>query len=146
MICWDCYEVWIGGMSDFGLFECTVFTISIFYNLKWTRFSRVSMLCHSCICNYVHAILLLCTVSSNRKVLSLSSVALYRAARPRSGKFGVVLKPFPRSAYLTRKTKPFSSPVKTSNYTATNSASDVASSSHHTFEDNPVKEVASYWQ
>jgi tubulin polyglutamylase TTLL4 len=79
-----------------------------------------------------------------RKVLSLSSVALYRAARPRSGKFGVVLKPFPRSAYLTRKTKPFSSSVKTSNCTSTNSASEVESSSHHAFEDHPVTEVASY--
>jgi hypothetical protein len=96
------------------------------------------------ICSYVHAIMLLCTVSSSRKILSLSSVALYRAARPRSGKFGVVLKPFPRSAYVTRKTKPFTSSVKTSNCTSTNSASEVESSSHHAFEDHPVTEVASY--
>ncbi|XP_049950814.1 tubulin monoglutamylase TTLL4-like isoform X1 [Schistocerca serialis cubense] len=40
-----------------------------------------------------------------RKVLSLSSVALHRAARPRSGKLGVVLKPFPRSGYIVRKPK-----------------------------------------
>jgi hypothetical protein len=100
--------------------------------------------CNSYICCYVHNVLLLCIVSSNRKVLSLSSVALYRAARPRSGKFGVVLKPFPRSAYLTRKPKPFNSPVKTSNCTPTNSASEVDSSSHYTFEDHLVKEVASY--
>jgi hypothetical protein len=102
------------------------------------------MPCGSYICGCVCALLLLCTVSSNRKVLSLSSVALYRAARPRSGKFGVVLKPFPRSVYLTRKTKTFSSPVKTSNCTATDSASEVESSTHHTFEDHSVKEVASY--
>ena len=102
------------------------------------------MLYNSYICNYIHAILLLCAVSSNRKVLSLSSVALYRAARPRSGKFGVVLKPFPRSAYLTRKTKPFSSSVKTSNCTSADSVSEVDSSSHHAFEDHPVTEVASY--
>ncbi|PSN35043.1 hypothetical protein C0J52_15405 [Blattella germanica] len=49
----------------------------------------------------------------SRRVQSLSSVALYRAARPRSGKMGVVLKPFPRSVYLTRKPKP-STPVKAS--------------------------------
>lgn len=101
-------------------------------------------MCNGYICSYVHAIMLLCTVSSNRKVLSLSSVALYRAARPRSGKFGVVLKPFPRSAYLTRKTKPFNSSVKTSNCTSTNSASEVESSLHLAFEDHPVTEVASY--
>ena len=41
-------------------------------------------------------------------------MALYRAARPRSGKLGVVLKPFPRSAYLTRKSKPSTTPVKAS--------------------------------
>jgi hypothetical protein len=91
-----------------------------------------------------HTGLLLCTLSSNRKTQSLSSVALYRAARPRSGKFGVVLKPFPRSAYLTRKTKSSSTPVKTSCNAPTNSVSGAEPSSLLTLEDHPVKEVASY--
>lgn len=45
-------------------------------------------------------------------MFSLASVALYRAARPRSGKLGVVLKPFPRAAYSTRRTKHTSSSCK----------------------------------
>ncbi|XP_023707148.1 tubulin polyglutamylase TTLL4 isoform X2 [Cryptotermes secundus] len=79
-----------------------------------------------------------------RKVQCLSSVALYRAARPRSGKFSVVLKPYPRSAYLTRKAKPSITPAKTSSSAPTNSVIEVQSSSHPTLDDHPVKEVASY--
>ncbi|KAJ9579963.1 hypothetical protein L9F63_004346 [Diploptera punctata] len=55
--------------------------------------------------------------AESRRVQSLTSVALYRAARPRSGKLGVILKPFPRSGYLTRKSKPSNTPVKTSSST-----------------------------
>jgi len=34
------------GLSEFGLFECTVFTVSVFYKPKWTRFSIVFMMCN----------------------------------------------------------------------------------------------------
>lgn len=87
---------------------------------------------------------LTCIVFSSRRIQSLSSVALYRAVRPRSGKFGVVLKPFPRSAYLTRKTKLSGTPAKTSSSAPTNSVREVESSSQLALEDRHVKEVASY--
>ncbi|GLG94629.1 Tubulin polyglutamylase TTLL4 [Gryllus bimaculatus] len=67
------------------------------------------------------------TTTTERKVLTLSSVALYRAARPRSGKLGVVLKPFPRSSYVSRKPRtsaPALAPTPASTPPATASAED----------------------
>ncbi|XP_069689202.1 tubulin monoglutamylase TTLL4-like isoform X2 [Periplaneta americana] len=75
--------------------------------------------------------------NESRKVQNLSSVALYRAARPRSGKYGVVLKPFPRSAYLTRKTKP-STPPKTSSSAPSSNINGVETPSHLELDDEDV--------
>ncbi|XP_066994664.2 tubulin polyglutamylase ttll-4 isoform X2 [Anabrus simplex] len=60
-----------------------------------------------------------------RKVLSLSSVALYRAARPRSGKPAVVVKTFPRSSYISRKPKSASLSPTTTRGIANLTSSDI---------------------